>query len=62
MEGGTTLATILTMVGDLTGGLNTMFTALSTHWFVFLPMGMTVFGFLFGAFKSLLFFRKRKRR
>lgn len=62
MEGGTTLATILTMVGDLTGGLGSMFTSLSTNWFVFLPMAMMVFGFLFGAFKSLLFFRKRRRR
>lgn len=56
------LGTIITDVGSLTTALNTMFTSLSTHWFVFLPVTFTVFGFLFGKFKSILMYRKGKRR
>lgn len=57
-----TLDTIITNVASLTTALETMFTTLSTHWFVFLPITFTVFGFIFGKFKSILMFRKRKRR
>lgn len=56
----TTLQTIITNVGSLTTALNTMFTALSTHWFVYLPITFTLFGFLFGKFKSILMYRKRR--
>lgn len=56
----TTLQTIITNVGALTTALNTMFTALSTHWFVYLPITFTLFGFLFGKFKSILMYRKRR--
>lgn len=56
------LASIITDVGSLTTALNTMFTGLSTHWFVFLPITFTVFGFLFGKFKSILMYRKGRRR
>lgn len=57
----TTLSTIITSVGSLTTATNTMFTTLSTHWFVFLPITFTLFGFLFGKFKSILMFRKGRR-
>lgn len=56
------LEAIMTNVGELTTGLTTMFTALSTYWFVFLPITFTVFGFLFGKFKSILMFKKSRRR
>lgn len=55
------LSTIITDVGSLTTAVNTMFTSLSTHWFVFLPITFAVFGFLFGKFKSILMYRKGRR-
>lgn len=55
------LTSIITDVGSLTTALNSMFTSLSTHWFVFLPVTFTVFGFLFGKFKSILMYRKGRR-
>ena len=58
---GTTLSTIITDVGSLTTAVETMFTTLSTHWFVFLPITFAVFGFLFGKFKSILMYRKGRR-
>lgn len=62
MEGGVTLATIMENVGSLTTGVTTMFSSLSQYWFVFLPLSMTLFSFIFGKMKSLLFFKKGKRR
>lgn len=59
---GIDLAGALNNVATLTAGLNTMFTSLSTHWFVFLPLMFVVFGFLFSKFKSILMYRKRHRR
>lgn len=60
-ETGTTLTTILTNVTSLTTALQTMFSALSGYWFVFLPITFTVFGFIFGKFKSILMFKRRSR-
>lgn len=57
----TTLGTIITDSGSLTTALTTMFTALSTYWFVFLPITFTVFGFIFGKFKSILMFKRGRR-
>lgn len=62
MEGAITLAEIMTNVQSLTTGVTTMFTAFSSYWFMFLPLTMTVFAFIFGSVKSLLFFKRRKRR
>lgn len=58
----TTLGTIITDAGSLTDALKTMFTALSAYWFVFLPITFTVFGFIFGKFKSILMFKRGRRR
>ncbi len=58
---GTDLASIITAVGSITDALESMFTSLSGHWFVFLPITFTVFGFLFGKFKSILMYRKSRR-
>lgn len=58
---GTDLASIMTAVGDITDALEDMFTTLSSHWFVYLPITFTVFGFLFGKFKSILMYRKGRR-
>lgn len=60
-ETGTTLATILENVTSLTNALKSMFTALSVYWFMFLPITFTVFGFIFGKFKSILLFKRRSR-
>lgn len=57
-----TLTSIVSDVGTITTALTAMFTALSTYWFVFLPITFTLFGFLFGKFKSILMFKKRRRR
>lgn len=62
MEGAITLAEIMSNVQSLTTGVTTMFTAFSQYWFMFLPLSMTLFGFIFGAVKSLLFFKRRRRR
>lgn len=56
-----TLETIMSNVTALTTGLTSMFTALSTYWFVFLPITFTVFGFIFGKFKSILMFKRGRR-
>lgn len=62
MDAGTvTLSTIIENVGSLTTAVTTMYTALSKYWFVFLPLSMTVFGFIFGSFKSLMMYRRRRR-
>lgn len=58
---GTTLATIMQNVGTLTSGLTTMFNALSGYWFVYLPITFTIFGFIFGKFKSILMFRRGRK-
>lgn len=58
---GADLASIMTAVGSITTALEDMFTTLSGHWFVFLPITFTVFGFLFGKFKSILMYRKGRR-
>ena len=55
------LSTIMTNVTSLVTGLTSMFASLADYWFVFLPITFTVFGFIFGKFKSLLMFRKRRR-
>ena len=60
-ETGTTLTTILSNVTSLTTALKSMFDALSVYWFVFLPITFTVFGFIFGKFKSILLFKRRGR-
>lgn len=64
MEGTTavTLATIISNAEALAGGVESMFNTFSTHWFFFLPMTMTVFGFLMGSLKGIMYFRKRRRR
>lgn len=62
MEGAVTLASIMENVSTLTSGVTSMFTAFSQYWFVFLPLSMTLFAFIFGKMKSLLFFRRGKRR
>lgn len=56
-----TLETIISNVADLTGALTAMFTSLSNYWFVFLPITFTVFGFIFGKFKSILMFKRGRR-
>lgn len=62
MDAGTvTLSTIIENVGSLTTAVTTMYTALSNYWFVYLPLSMTVFGFIFAFFKSLLMYRRRRR-
>lgn len=61
LEGGVDLSTIVSNVSTLTTALTSMFTALSTYWFMWLPITMTVFTFILGAFKSIMFFRKRRR-
>lgn len=58
---GTTLATIMENVGVLTAGLTTMFEKLSVYWFVYLPITFTIFGFIFGKFKSILMFRRGRK-
>lgn len=62
MEGAITLSTIMENVSTLTTGVTSMFTTFSQYWFVFLPLSMTLFGFIFGKMKSLLFFKRGKRR
>lgn len=57
-----TLATIMSNVTSLTSGVESMFSTFSEHWFVFLPITFTVFGFLFGKFKSIMMYRKGRRR
>lgn len=64
MKGGEimNLTTIMENVTSLTTGLTTMFASLSQYWFVFLPVTFTVFGFLFGKFKSILMYKRGRRR
>lgn len=57
----TTLTTIMENVGVLTSGLTDMFGALSGYWFVYLPITFTIFGFIFGKFKSILMFRRGRK-
>lgn len=56
-----TLATIISNAQSLAGGVESFYSTFSTHWFFFLPMTMTVFSFLLGALKGIMFFRKRRR-
>lgn len=52
---------IMTNVTALTTGLTSMFSSLSTYWFVYLPITFTIFGFIFGKFKSILMFKRGRR-
>lgn len=57
-----TLDTIASNISELLTALTSMLSTLCSYWFVFLPITFTVFGFLFGKFKSLLMYRKRSNR
>lgn len=63
MEGVTavTLTTVIDNAKALAGGVEDFYSTFSTHWFFFLPMSLTVFSFLLGALKGIMFFRKRRR-
>ena len=58
------LETIAGYVGTLIDIVGSMFTnfATSTYWWMFLPITFAVFAFALGKVKSLLLFRKRRRR
>lgn len=63
MEGAAiTLSTIMENVTTLTTGVSSMLSAFSSYWFIYLPLTITVFGFIFGTVKSLLFFKRRRRK
>lgn len=56
------LDTIASNITELLTALTGMLSTFTAYWFVFLPITFTVFGFLFGKFKSLLMYRKRSNR
>lgn len=59
-----TLETIVGYVGSLIAVVQDMFSAFatSTFWWMFLPITFAIFAFALGKVKSLLLFRKRRRR
>lgn len=57
----TTLATIISDAVQLAGGVGDMFDEFKGYFFFWMPMAMTVFAFLMGSLKSMMFFRKRRR-
>lgn len=61
MDGGVTLSTIVGNVSTLTTAMTSMFSSLDSYWFMFLPLTFTLFGFILGKVKSILFFKRRRR-
>lgn len=58
MEGFDTLATWVSAFTTMLGG---MFTALATMWPIFVPLGIGVFGIIFGKLRGVLRLGGRKR-
>ena len=58
----TNFADLLTWVADLAGATTSTFTAVSSMWPIYVPLGLGVFGAIFGKVRGVLWGKKGRSK